>query len=233
MTTPIEFMASLRVGTVEAVSPDQIKVTLEAAAPQSMALNAGVPTAFPRINNYVLIPTEGAAVVGMIVWIGVTSSPPPKQDKSQAIELVDLPFPSRRMVVVPVGTLVRRREFSSGNYRLRLERGVDSFPSVGDSVLLPSNEQLKSIIESQGNDRRVEIGTSALSPDASVSVDPDKLFGRHLAVLGNTGSGKSCSVAGVIRWSLEAAKSARKSVGLPEQSNARFIILDPNGDLMG
>ena len=143
-----------------------------------MALNAGVPTAFPRINNYVLVPTEGAAVVGMIVWIGVTSSPPPRHEKS--IELVDLPFPTRRMVIVPVGTLARQRVNSTGEYRLRLERGVDSFPSVGDSVLLPSNDQLKSIIEAQGEDRRVVIGTFCATDRRSGVGRPGQTFGRHL-----------------------------------------------------
>jgi hypothetical protein len=58
-----------------------------------------------------------------------------------------------------------------------------------------------------------------------VCVDPDRLFGRHLAVLGNTGSGKSCTVAGLIRWSLE---QARQHSGT--SPNARFIVLDPNGE---
>ena len=64
-----------------------------------------------------------------------------------------------------------------------------------------------------------------MAANAQVKVDPDRLFGRHLAVLGNTGSGKSCSVAGLIRWSLEEAKKVRGS-----DPNARFIILDPNGE---
>ncbi|WP_249278888.1 helicase HerA domain-containing protein, partial [Enterobacter hormaechei] len=54
-------------------------------------------------------------------------------------------------------------------------------------------------------------------------VDPDRLFGRHIAVLGNTGSGKSCSVSGLIQWSLESALESQI------KPNARFIILDPNG----
>ncbi|MNF53947.1 AAA-like domain protein [compost metagenome] len=45
-------------------------------------------------------------------------------------------------------------------------------------------------------------------------------------MLGNTGSGKSCSVAGLIRWSLDAAR--RASGG--RDPNARFIVLDPNGE---
>lgn len=59
-------------------------------------------------------------------------------------------------------------------------------------------------------------------------MDPDRLFGRHLAILGNTGGGKSCSVAGLIRWSVEAAQK-NKTDGV-NHVNSRFIILDPNGE---
>ncbi len=69
-----------------------------------------------------------------------------------------------------------------------------------------------------------------MASDAAIMVDPDKLFGRHLAVLGNTGSGKSCTVAGLIRWSLEAADKAIHDAGKTGVPNARFIVLDPNGE---
>jgi hypothetical protein len=91
--------------------------------------------------------------------------------------------------------------------------------------LLPTDEELRAIVES-GEKKRVCIGTSPVANDAKVYVDPDRLFGRHLAVLGNTGSGKSCTVAGLIRWSLEAAKQTCSD----SPPNARFIILDPNGE---
>ncbi|WP_429923201.1 ATP-binding protein [Agrobacterium vitis] len=69
-----------------------------------------------------------------------------------------------------------------------------------------------------------------MASNAAIMVDPDKLFGRHLAVLGNTGSGKSCTVAGLIRWSMEAAEKAIKDAGKIGVPNARFIVLDPNGE---
>jgi hypothetical protein len=219
---PIEQLAALAIGTVEEVSPAEIKVMLDPNAPQATALNTGVPTGFPRINGYVLIPNETGAVVGMVIWLGVERSAYPKRTGLKDFGLVDLPFPTRKMTVTPLGTLVAERQA----YRLR--RGVSAFPSVGDPVLLPTARQLKSIIEASSEaDRRVTIGTSPLAADAAVTVNPDKLFGRHLAVLGNTGSGKSCTVAGLIRWSLEQAKRGRKDGGRP---NARFIILDPNGE---
>jgi hypothetical protein len=113
---------------------------------------------------------------------------------------------------------------------MRLERGVAAFPSVGDPVLLPTAAQLHAIVEAVDEDTRVPIGTSPLAANATVSVDPDKLFGRHLAVLGNTGSGKSCSVAGLIRWSLENAREERDRKKRDSRPNARFVILDPNGE---
>ena len=90
--------------------------------------------------------------------------------------------------------------------------------------MLPTQTQLRAIVES-GDNRSVLIGNSPLAANAKVMIDPDRVFGRHLAILGNTGSGKSCSVAGLIRWSLEAAKQERCST-----PNARFIVLDPNGE---
>jgi hypothetical protein len=197
-------------------------VVLEQDAPQATALNTGVPTGFPRINGYVLIPNETGAVVCMVVWLGVEGSAYPKRTGLKDLGLVDLPFPSRKMTLTPLGTLVAEEQ------AYKLERGVSTFPSVGDPVLLPTARQLKSIIEASSEvDRRVTIGTSPLAADAAVTVNPDKVFGRHLAVLGNTGSGKSCTVAGLIRWSLEQAECGRKDGGRP---NARFIVLDPNGE---
>ena len=221
ITTPIDYLASLRVGTVEFISPDRIEVLLDIEAPDCVALNTGTPRNFPRINGYVLIPVDLGFVVGQVSWITIQRSPYPKRKGFNDFGLIDLPFPLRKMELQPMGTLVAAED----GYKFR--RGLETFPSVGDIVILPTEQQLKSIVES-GENRRVYIGNSPLIGNAKVMIDPDKLFGRHLAVLGNTGSGKSCSVAGLIRWSLECAdrevKDSEKSV------NSRFIVLDPNGE---
>jgi uncharacterized protein len=224
----VEAASALTVGTVEFVAPDEIKVVLELDAPQATALNTGVPSRFPRLNGFVLIPNETGALVGLVTWLGVERAAYPKRTGLRDFGLVDLPFPLRKMSVNPVGTL--RVRTGEGSVTYELERGVAVFPSVGDPVALPTREQLRAIVESQGANARVVIGISPLTADASVAVDPDKLFGRHLAILGNTGSGKSCTVAGLIRWSLEAASAERKRDEETADVNARFIILDPNGE---
>ena len=222
--SPIEQYASLRIGAIEFVSPNEIKVGLDLEAPDGMAANAGIPRPFPRINGYVLIAAEAGHIVAQIEWIAVERSPFPKRKGLQDYGLVDLPFPLRKMRVNPLGILAKKEN------SFVFERGVRGFPSVGEPVLIPTDEQLKAIVESGAN-KRIRIGTSPMAANAEVSVDPDRLFGRHLAVLGNTGSGKSCSVAGLIQWSIAAAKAELAEGNKPP--NARFIVLDPNGEYSG
>ncbi len=220
--SPLEYLESLHIGTVEYVSPDEIKASLDTEAPESVALNTGIPRPFPRVNSYVLIPSDGGYLVGQVEWLTIERSPYPKRRGMQDFGLVDLPYPLRKMSLNPLGTLLKKVD-QDGNESFRFRRGADALPSVGDAVLLPTQEQLLSIVES-GENKQVQIGTSPLAGNAKVAVDPNRLFGRHLAVLGNTGSGKSCSVAGLIRWSLEAARQGGN------EPNARFIVLDPNGE---
>jgi len=219
--SPFEQAGSLRIGTVDFVSPDEIKVALDIEAPESVALNAGGPRPFPRVNSYILIPVDAGYLVGQIEWLTIERSAFPKRRGMKDFGLIDLPYPLRKLSLNPLGTL-RASSHDSAQYVFR--RGADALPSVGAAVLLPTENQLHSIVES-GVRRRVKIGTSPLAGDAEVCIDPNRLFGRHLAVLGNTGSGKSCSVAGLIRWSLEQARKTRSG-----QPNARFLVLDPNGE---
>ena len=217
---PFEQTDILRVGTVDFVSPDDIKVQLDIEAPDSVALNSGAPRPFPRVNSYLLVSVDDVFLVGQVEWITVEHSPFPKRRGMQDFGLVDLPYPLRKLRLNPLGTLQSNSE--GGGYAFH--RGADALPSVGAPVVLPTVAQLRAIVES-GERLRVKIGSSRLAGDAEVRIDPDRLFGRHLAVLGNTGSGKSCSVAGLVRWSLE--ESSRVAESAP---NARFIILDPNGE---
>jgi len=218
---PIEQGEQLRVGTVDFVSPNEIRAVLDIDSPDSVALNAGTPRNFPRVNSYVLVSCDNGFLVGQIEWLAVERSPYPKQRDIQDFGLVNLPFPQKKISLNPVGTL--KRVSIKGVDSFKFQRGSESFPTIGSAILLPTDFQLRSIVES-GNNRRVIIGQSPLANNANVAVDPDRLFGRHIAVLGNTGSGKSCSVAGLIQWSLEAAMESEA------RPNARFIVLDPNGE---
>lgn len=222
--SPLAYADSLRIGTIDFVSPDEIKVLLDIEAPDGIALNTGTPRPFPRINGYVLIPSDEGYLVAQVEWITIERSQYPKRKGMQDFGLIDLPYPLRKMSLNPLGCLFYGDRSSNDKESYRFQRGVEGYPTVGAPVLLPTQTQLRAIVES-GDNRSVLIGNSPLAANAKVMIDPDRVFGRHLAVLGNTGSGKSCSVAGLIRWSLEAAKQQQETT-----PNARFIILDPNGE---
>jgi len=214
----------LRVGEVEACSASEIKVDLSETAPQSTALNNGNLVRFPRLNGYVLIPNQVGAIVGQITRLTIE----PARERPEKIhneERVKLPTSRRRLYLSPIGT-VESTVVSAYETQLRMRRGVEAFPTVGDSVILPTSDQLSAIVEAFGEDRRLWLGTAPYAHDADVTVDPDKIFGRHLAIFGNTGSGKSCTVSGLVRWSIESA-AENSSDGYVR---GNFIILDSNGE---
>ncbi len=236
MTSLIHTLGGRIVGSVEEVSADSISVVLDGEAPRATALNTGTPAGFPRVNGYVLIPNETGATVCVISSVHIERRRKASRRRARDAGLVDLPSPSRVMKLTPLGTL--RARATGGNLAFKVQRGVDVFPSVGDPVHLPAHGQLQAIVEGEGGSTRgrILLGQCPTAGRAPVYVDPDKLFGRHLAVLGNTGAGKSCSVAGLIRWSLDAARMGRireepsgSDAGI-DVPNARFIVLDPNGE---
>lgn len=66
----------------------------------------------------------------------------------------------------------------------------------------------------------ISIGKSAIFREYDVLVNPDIFFGKHVAVLGSTGSGKSCTVATMLQ-------SVLTTNGV---NNATFVIFDTNGE---
>lgn len=215
MSTPVAVISERNIGTVESVSPIEIKVLLDTESPRNVSLNAGYPFSFPKINSYLLIPNETGFLVGNVSWLGVEKSAYPKRNGLKDFGLVDLPYPLRKLTLTPVGTLVANDNF------FELQIGVKEFPSVGDAVIVPSKEQVKAIVQGKSDDS-VLIGICPTAHDVEIKINPDKVFGRHLAVLGNTGSGKSCTVASLVRSAITSVKK--------EKVNSRFIILDPNGE---
>lgn len=199
-----------KIGIVDSVSTNEIKGFLLDEAPHSVSILEGDVTFFPRINSYLVIPNETGWLVGMISWIGYNHAVVNNE--------VNLPKGQRMIYLSIIGHIIETL------HGLEFERGAFSLPTVGDSILIPSVEQMDAVVKNSDKNT-IAIGTSPLAGNQEINLSVDSLFGRHLAVLGNTGSGKSCTVAGIVRWSIEESiKKAKKS------PNARIIVLDPNGE---
>lgn len=242
MVTKVQrnYTESVSVGTVESVTSVEIIIALNHDSPNSTAINSEYPVPFPKINNFLIIPNETGALIGMISELFIKNAPFPKRKGYEEFGIMDLPFPEKKLKLAPVGTIERTR--SGFNF----VRGVKSYPTIGDPVYIPLSSQIDAILKCDRVGGRIKIGTSVSLSDKEVVVNPDKLFGRHLAVLGNTGSGKSCTVAGLIKWSIEAAEKRIKELKDTKEKdptsevvekwndidspNARFIVIDPNGE---
>lgn len=183
-----------------------------------------MPLRFPRVNGLVVVPAEEGAVVAIVHSLSIVPSNFPKRTGLKDYGVVDLPFPARQMEITPLGVLRADAYMTDGTPSLSIDRGVLTPPTVGAPVLLPTEEELRAVLEGSSVGPRVAIGQAALAREFTVRIDPDRLFGRHAAVLGNTGGGKSCTVAGLIRWSIEASREHC------DHPNSRFVILDPNGE---
>ena len=145
MNTPIASSESLQIGSVDFVSPDEIKVLLDLDAPSDVALNSGVPRPFPRINSYVLIAGEGGYLVCQIEWITIERSQFPKRRGMQDFGILDLPYPLRKMSVIPLGVL--KENIGEDNLcSYDFVRGIEVFTTVGDPVLIPTQTHIKYIV---------------------------------------------------------------------------------------
>lgn len=61
-------------------------------------------------------------------------------------------------------------------------------------------------------------------PDFKIKINPDKFFGKHAAILGNTGSGKSCTLSSILQSLFHFSYNEKKL------KSAHFIIFDTNGE---
>ncbi|MBT5186669.1 MAG: ATP-binding protein, partial [Kordiimonadaceae bacterium] len=97
------------------------------------------------------------------------------------------------------------------------KRGVTDFPIPGEALYPVSLKDVESIFgDSDSNHFHLgHVFPQHLTP---ASVNIDALLGKHFAVLGSTGTGKSCTVALIIRRIVER---------LP---NAHIIMLDPHNE---
>lgn len=215
MTTPIDFQSGLTIGTVESVAPDSIEVLLTPEAPHGTALDARTLTRFPRLNGIVAIPSEVGAIIAVVTWLGVENDR--RSVSAGPSDLISVARPRRRMRVMPLGTA------SANAGETEIRRGVLTFPTVGDPVRIPTADVL-ACLTGRSSPGSISIGRAPLAGGSELHVEVDALFASHLAVLGGTGSGKSCSIASLIRSAVTEARH------LNESPRPRIIVLDINGE---
>ena len=76
--------------------------------------------------------------------------------------------------------------------------GVIRKPNISSNVRIINGEELK-IIVGENDQNSFMLGTSALYDNYPIMVNINELFSNHMAIFGNSGSGKSCGVARLLQ----------------------------------
>ena len=103
----------------------------------------------------------------------------------------------------------------------RFVGGVIRKPTLSSKIRIITKEELALIIGEDSPSSMI-LGVSPLYDDCPIRVDINDLFSNHMAIFGNTGSGKSCGVARLLQNVFSNPKL------LPYKSN--FFIFDAYGE---
>lgn len=125
---------------------------------------------------------------------------PPSPDGTRPIR--------RRVVLIPLGEIVMQNRF---------DRGVNHFPTTGAEVHVAEARHLATLFD-RYRKNGLELGRLSARSEMQVFVDPSPLFGRHLAILGQSGSGKSWTVASLIQRTVQT------------MPRAHIVLLDLHGE---
>jgi len=99
-------------------------------------------------------------------------------------------------------------------------RGVYNYPLPGQTISIVTSKELKAIFLNSQDDS-LNVGHLTQEPSLPVNLDTDMLLSQHFAILGSTGTGKSCANACFIDSIIN------------NYANAHIILLDPHGEYHG
>ena len=202
------------IGRVVAVDTAQITIELSRDLKALTRVTYEGSVEVGRINSYVIIPVGNRRIVAMVTKVVLTEESELRADTT----MVTLPSSRRLMKATMIGTIEDKK----------FRQGISLFPILDSSVYITSKDDLDIIFGSNQTSYESEdkpgycipIGKSAIFQDYQIKIDPDAFFGKHAAVIGSTGSGKSCSIATILQSILEQ----------DNVQQTRFIILDTNGE---
>ncbi|MXX05510.1 MAG: DUF87 domain-containing protein [Gammaproteobacteria bacterium] len=111
-----------------------------------------------------------------------------------------------------------------GEGSLNFERGVATFPLPQQTVYLTPKAELRSIY---GHFRGavIQIGEHVGSGGAPCYADLNELMGKHSAILGSTGAGKSAAVAAIIHSIVSRGNDQAYDKWSPQ-----VVVLDPHNE---
>lgn len=204
-TAPFE--SGRYVGTVIHVEPAHVRVNLPYGTGPVSASYSGHRIGKGEVGEFVLIEGESHAVLGRITQVRL-----PEGERLT----VEPTRPGAKAGSNPVGIvqLLLSIELATG----KTIRGVPKHPRIGQYAYAAHPDLIKHAIEvkSESNAKFVDLAHVPNAQTTHVTFSPSTLFGRHCAILGTTGGGKSWTVA--------------RLMGEVVRHGGKAVLFDPSGE---
>jgi DNA helicase HerA-like ATPase len=188
------------IGRIVSVTGSKAIVLLDAG--QVCADKGGTTPQRPEMGTLFAIDTHDTAVLAIVSALSVPV--PTQREGEDELWIAELGL---------VGELCKTGDARTPTF----QRGVTAYPALGDRVRIASRQELE---QAFSGDRRasVRVGCIRQDPSISATIRVDDLLGKHFAILGTTGTGKSCTTALILRSILQ------------KNPAAHVVLLDLHGE---
>ena len=219
------------IGKVVAINSDRFSVELLSGLENFNVSGFDDIHYFAQLNSYVIVPYQNYYLVSEVSGVREKDLNVPFSNPTE--QILSKIQTGKFLEVIPIGTINNKK----------FDFGVSVYPTLYSDVLYIKEEELDIIFKTnkteitncqnkaeclidgcQCGNRYVSlpIGRSSIFPDYDVKIDIDRFFGSHSAVLGNTGSGKSCTIASMLQTLYKYTEYS--AVG------STFVFFDVNGE---
>lgn len=200
----------LHLGVVVSVAAQSVTLNLSNAGDTSGAYFSAARYGRGEVGELVLIEGQQRILLGRMMEVRL-----PERDRAEVTQDY---AGSRELDAVGRLQLLG----SIRPHDLKIEAGVDAYPRLGDRAYSAPAELIALMPEltskKPGTQSRVllQLGTSTTDGEHPIQVTPEVLFGRHCAILGATGGGKSWTTARLLEECL--------------RHQSKVILLDATGE---
>ncbi|HRX36595.1 MAG TPA: DUF87 domain-containing protein [Aestuariivirga sp.] len=172
-----------RVGRIVAVTGAHAVILIDA---EDSSTQAGQQKS-PEIGTLLKVDTLKSISLCMV---SALSSPMPSHSKDdKELRIIEVEF---------IGELPKDERGMAMGFR----RGISCYPSLGDIVFRANKHELEKAYACDA-DTAIRVGHITQDSGIPAMIKIDEMLGKHFAILGTTGTGKSCTVALILRRILE------------------------------